>query len=90
MVTDPKIALIKSLVPERMYNFEQLAHLFRCHKNTIAYQVELYEVPTIKITGTPFILQESIVAWFLKADERNRNAGKNCGFDSVLDAMRQK
>lgn len=86
---DDKIKFLKHLLPKPLYSFDDVAELFGCSKKSIQYWVEIYEVPTIKITGSPFVLQVNLINMFLRADKRNRNEDKLCGLDFILDDVKK-
>lgn len=86
---DDKIKFLKLLLPKPLYSFSELAALFHCSKSTIEYWIEKHEVPTIKITGAPRILQGNLINMFLTADKKNKDEDKLCGLEFVIEDMKK-
>jgi hypothetical protein len=86
---DDKVKFLKHLLPKPLYSFDEIATLFSCSKSSIKYWVEIYEVPTIKVTGSPFVLQVNLVDMFLAADKKNRDENRLCGLDFALSVKKK-
>ncbi|MFA5379573.1 MAG: hypothetical protein WC455_27695 [Dehalococcoidia bacterium] len=86
---DEKVEFLKHLFPKTRYSFDELADWFECSKSNIKYWVEIYGVPTLKVTGSPFILQDNLVNMFLTADRKNRDTERLVGLEFVLEDMRK-
>ncbi len=86
---EEKIAFLKHLFPEPTYSVEWLAGFFKKHKNTIRYQIEIHEVPTIKPFGSPLVLQEELIQWMLEKDEKEKCDYRNIGIAAVLERRKK-
>lgn len=87
ITTDEKIAFLKHLFPEKMYTVAELAKMFKRTKRTIEYWMAIYEIPSLKVTGSPMILQESLIEWLLRTES---NEEKNCGLEFILADMKKR
>jgi hypothetical protein len=81
---DEKISFLKRLFPDKMYSLDGLARFFKVHNRTVRYWVEVYEVPTVKFTGSPMIMQESLIEFLLRVDDKNKCDERNVGLDCVI------
>lgn len=84
-----KVDFLKRLFPKKSYTFDELAEFFHCSKSNIKYWVGIYEVPTIRVTGSPVVLQVNLVNMFLRADKKHRNEDLLTGLDFVLEDLRK-
>jgi hypothetical protein len=93
-----KVDFLKRLFPKAVYNMMEIATTFG-HKNkrgeistdTVQYWFLVYSVPTFKVTGTPFVLQENLINMFLRADAKKGDPDRLCGLEYVIeDAMQGK
>ena len=85
---DDKVRFIKHLFPKPMYSYRELAAMFNRNVRTISYWVFKYEVPTIKLTGSPMILQENLVNMLLKADAKKTDEVSSIGIEfCIKDAL---
>ena len=86
---EEKVAFLKHMFPERMYNFGELAKIFKRSSRTIEYWVMIYEVPTVKWVGSPVVTQDSLISWLIKADSKNCKEEKNQGIQFVLEELKK-
>ena len=86
---DEKVAFLKQMFPDKMYSVDGLAKYFQVHKNTVRYWIEVYEIPTIKLTGSPMILQGSLIQFLLRVDTKNRCEEKNVGIEFVIAEIKK-
>jgi hypothetical protein len=86
---DEKVAFLKHLFPKKAYTFGELAEFFHCSKSNIKYWVAIYEVPTMRVTGSPVIIQGNLFNMLLRADKKHRNEELLTGLDFVLDDLKK-
>lgn len=82
---DQKVSFLKHLFPDKMYSFKQIAKTLDCSVHTVEYWVMIWEVPTLKIVGTPRIIQANLVNMFLRADKKNHNEDRLVGLEFVIE-----
>jgi hypothetical protein len=76
---EDKIAFLKVHFPNKSYSILEIATFLHCSKKTTRYWMTRYEVPTVRITGTPFVLQGNLIDFLLQSDEDHSNEDDNIG-----------
>lgn len=92
VIVEKKIATVKKLFPNPVYTMLQIAEVFG-HRNKkgklttkiVKYWFLVYSVPTFKVTGTPFVLQENLINMFLLADKKKSKDDNLCGLEHVIE-----
>jgi hypothetical protein len=79
-----KIEFLKHMFPNEKYSLDQIATWMGCERKSVYYWLEMYEVPTIKFNGSPFVMQWSFIAGLLRADKKNRKEDKLQGIEFVI------
>lgn len=86
--TMEKIKYLKKLFPKDKYSINEIAVWMggekKLTRNGVFYWLELFEVPTVKFNGSPFVMQESFIAGLLRADKKNRKEDKLQGIGFVI------
>lgn len=81
---DEKVRFLKHLFPNPFYSYRELATIFNRNVRTISYWVLKYEVPTFKMTGSPFIIQANLINMLLKADKKTTDENNNIGLEYCI------
>ncbi len=79
------IELLKKKFPNKWYSIRELAKEFSVSKDTIYYWIEKFEIPTFKVNNSPFIMQENLIFFLLRADEENQCEDRLVGFRYILE-----
>jgi excisionase family DNA binding protein len=81
---DEKIDLLKKEFPNQSYSIQEIAKYLRCSKDTVMDRIKKYEVPMIRITGSPIIRQANLINFMIRAIDDHFDEANHIGLEFCI------
>jgi hypothetical protein len=85
-----KIDFLKIKFPRKSYSIREVAEFAHCTVPVLRYWLRTFDIPRFRITGSSFLLQENLIQFLLRADDRWKSIDKNVGLDLCIADMAEK